>query len=230
MNYVIYKRLSRESKNGNNLGLEAQQAAVNNFLSNKEHKIISSYEEIETGTKKGNSRPALKQALQDCKNYKAVLLIARIDRLARNVHFLSGLMESGINFIAVDNPYMTKFNAQILACVAELEAEMISTRTKAALNALKAQGKTLGTPANLTREASAKGLATANSNKIKKAEVFVNSIAPTLLQLKLQGLTLNKIAQYLNNTGVMTATGRVGIWQANKVHRCLARLGEMHGN
>jgi DNA invertase Pin-like site-specific DNA recombinase len=230
MRYVIYKRLSKESKNGNNLGLEAQQAAVSCFLKNQDHVIVSSYEEIETGTKKGNSRPALKQALLDCKNYKATLLIARIDRLARNVHFLSGLMESGINFIAVDNPYMTKFNAQILACVAELEAEMISKRTKAALQVLKDQGKKLGTPANLTKEASAKGLTVANGNKKLKAEQYASSIAPTLLQLKLQKFTLSKMAQYLNEKEVATASGRVGVWQANKVQKCFVRLEGMHAN
>ena len=217
MKYVIYKRLSRESKNGNNLGLDAQQRAVDSFLQNKEHTIIASYEEIETGTRKGNNRPALQQALLDCKNHKATLLIARLDRLARNVHFISGLMESGVNFVAVDNPYMTKFNAQILACVAELEAEMISTRTKAALQALKAQGKQLGTPSNLTKEAKLKGLSTVNTAKKEKAKRFSAGILPTILQLQLKNYSVKGIATFLNEQKVPSASGKIGVWQSNKV-------------
>jgi DNA invertase Pin-like site-specific DNA recombinase len=218
--FIIYKRLSKESRSGG-LGLDAQQTAVSNFLKNKDHTILATFEEIETGTRKGNSRPALQQALKECKDKKATLLIARIDRLSRNVHFISGLMESGVNFIAVDNPYMTKFNAQILACVAELEAEMISKRTKAALAEAKKRGVILGNPQNLSPKYMQLGRENAAKARISDAKTFADALFPTIYRLKEGKMSLNKIANHLNTVETPSATGKIGVWDARKVQNIL---------
>ena len=142
--YIAYYRVSTQRQGRSGLGLEAQQQAVNVFLHGHEELIIESFTEIESGRK--NDRPQLAAALDACRRYKAVLVIAKLDRLARNVHFISGLMESGVEFVAVDMPEANRLTIHILAAVAEHERETISQRTKAALQAAKARGTKAGQP------------------------------------------------------------------------------------
>ena len=137
------------------LGLEAQQACVADFARYGQHQIIAAYQEVETG--KRADRPELAKAIAHSKRTKATLIIAKLDRLARNVHFLSGLMESRVDFVCCDNPHANRLTLHILAAVAEDEARRISERTKAALAAYKARGGRLGTPGNLTSEAGRRG-------------------------------------------------------------------------
>ncbi|MCZ7931067.1 recombinase family protein [Agrobacterium leguminum] len=138
--YIAYYRVSTSKQGQSGLGLEAQKKAVETFTAG--HTIVSEYVEVESGRK--NDRPALKAAIADCKAKNATLLIAKLDRLARNVAFIANLMESGVDIQAVDNPTATKFSMHILSAVAELEATMISERTKAALTAAKDRGTVLG--------------------------------------------------------------------------------------
>lgn len=152
--YIAYYRVSTARQGQSGLGLEAQQAAVRTFLSFGEQ-ILGEYIEIESGRK--NSRPQLVAAMHDAKEAGAVLLVAKLDRLARNLAFLTALMESRVRFKAVDMPAADEFTIHVLGAVAEKEAKAISTRTKDALAAKKARGFQLGTPANLTTEARAKG-------------------------------------------------------------------------
>ncbi|MBG8555036.1 recombinase family protein [Hymenobacter guriensis] len=152
--YVAYYRVSTARQGQSGLGLEAQQAAVRTFLSFGEQ-IVGEFIEIESGRK--NSRPQLAAAMQAAKEAGAVLLVAKLDRLARNLAFLTALMESRVRFKAVDMPAADEFTIHVLGAVAEKEAKAISTRTKDALAAKKARGFQLGTPANLTAEARVKG-------------------------------------------------------------------------
>jgi DNA invertase Pin-like site-specific DNA recombinase len=124
------------------LGLEAQKAAVEAYAQATDADIISTFTEIESG--KRSDRPELAKALANARRSRAVLCIAKLDRLARNVHFVSGLMESKVDFVCCDNPAANKLTIHLLACIAENEAEQISARTVAALKAVKARGTPLG--------------------------------------------------------------------------------------
>ena len=135
---IPYYRVSTKKQGASGLGLEAQVASVNSYAIAGAHKIIASYQEIETG--KRSDRPELAKAIMHAKRAKATLIIAKLDRLARNVHFLSGLMEARVDFVCCDNPHANRLTLHILAAVAEDEARAISERTKAALAAYKARG------------------------------------------------------------------------------------------
>jgi DNA invertase Pin-like site-specific DNA recombinase len=152
----LYFRVSTSKQGESGLGLEAQRETVERFIGNAER--VGDFIEVESG--KNSDRPKLKEAIALAKRTKAKLVIAKLDRLSRNVHFLSGLMESGVDFVAVDNPNANRLTLHILAAVAEDEARRISERTKAALGALKARGVPLGaarTAENLAK-AKASGL------------------------------------------------------------------------
>ncbi len=141
--FIAYYRVSTDRQGWSGLGLEAQRATVAAHLGHGQA-LKAEFTEIETG--KRNDRPELIKALAECKKQRARLIIAKLDRLARNLHFISGLMESGIEFVACDVPGANRLMLQILAVFAEHEREMISKRTKEALAAAKARGCRLGNP------------------------------------------------------------------------------------
>src|SRR5256884_8398558 len=142
--FIAYFRVSTDKQGKSGLGLEAQREAVLTYLDGGRWSLVQEFVEIESG--KHNERPQLAAALAACKKHKAKLVIAKLDRLSRNLAFIATLMESGVEFIAVDNPHATKLTVHILAAVAEHEREMISERTIAALQAAKARGVRLGNP------------------------------------------------------------------------------------
>src|SRR4051794_29578177 len=142
--HIGYYRVSTGQQGQSGLGLEAQKKAVTDYLNGSNWELTAEFTEIESG--KHEDRPELRKALAACKKHKAILVIAKLDRLARNVHFISGLMHAGTEFVAVDFPQANRLTIHILAAVAEHEREMISQRTKAALAAAKARGKRLGAP------------------------------------------------------------------------------------
>src|SRR6185437_15635106 len=144
--FVSYYRVSTQAQGRSGLGLEAQRSAVEHYLRCRDGKLIREFTEIETG-KGANAlerRPELRAALDLCRKQGAILVIAKLDRLARNVHFVTGLIESGVDFVAADMPHATKVMIQIHAVMAENERDQISARTKAALAAAKARGAKLG--------------------------------------------------------------------------------------
>jgi DNA invertase Pin-like site-specific DNA recombinase len=153
--HIAYYRVSTQKQGNSGLGLNAQRTAVNNFL--KGIQPLHEFKDVESGTKKGNNRDALKRAIITCKVHNCTLVIAKLDRLARNVRFITTLMESGVEFVACDMPEANKFTIHIFAALAEQEAELISIRTKAALQEKKKLGFKLGKPENLTAEAISKG-------------------------------------------------------------------------
>lgn len=210
--FIAYYRVSTDRQGRSGLGLDAQRSAVASYLG-EHHTLTSEFTEIESG--KRNDRPELMKALAECKKQRARLIIAKLDRLARNLHFISGLMESGVEFVACDVPGANRMMLQILAVFAEHEREMISKRTKEALAAAKARGQILGNPN--PRPASLLG----NKVRQESADKFAQSVKPFVQNLKIQGLSLRKIATELNNREIKTAQGRV--WYASTVRNVLAR-------
>ena len=142
--FVAYLRVSTEGQGRSGLGLEAQREAVARHVTGAGGVIAAEFVEVESGRKK--DRPQLAAALAACRSGRTTLVIAKLDRLARNVAFVSNLMESGVEFVAADMPAVNRLTVHILAAVAEEEARMISARTKAALAAAKARGVQLGNP------------------------------------------------------------------------------------
>jgi DNA invertase Pin-like site-specific DNA recombinase len=200
--------------------LEAQQTAVRDYLNGGDWRLVAEVTEVESG--KRSDRPKLAEALKLCRLHSATLIIAKLDRLARNVAFISNLMESGVEFHAVDFPQANRLTVHILAAVAEHEAKIISERTKAALAAAKRRGVKLGgyrgtVISKAMRKASADAIA-------KRADARSSDLAPTIAELKVAGATsLRDIAAGLNERGIPTARG--GQWTAVQVSRVLSRQG-----
>lgn len=217
--YVSYLRVSTAQQGASGLGLEAQRAAVAAHLNGGRWTLLEEIVEVESGKRK--DRPALAQALRLCRQKKATLIIAKLDRLARNVHFISGLMESGVEFVACDMPAANKFVLHIMAAVAEQEAEAISKRTIAALAAAKERGTQLG-GRRVSVKRFAEISAQAREAHIRKAKTFAVSLLPTINEIKTSGaMTLRAIAEELNNRNVDAPRG--GQWSAVQVARVLAR-------
>jgi DNA invertase Pin-like site-specific DNA recombinase len=212
--YIAYFRVSTTRQGRSGLGLEAQQQAVSVFLHSHRELIIEDFTEIESGRR--NDRPRLAAALEACRKHKAVLLIAKLDRLARNVHFISGLMESGVEFVAVDMPEANRLTIHILAAVAEHEREMISQRTKAVLQAAKARGTKLGSPQPK------KGAAIRSWVLREKADRFAANTLPVIRGLQAEGVSGYKaLAKALNARGIPTANRRK--WYGTTVSNLLGR-------
>jgi DNA invertase Pin-like site-specific DNA recombinase len=212
--YIAYFRVSTQRQGRSGLGLEAQQQAVTVFLHGHGELIIESFTEIESGRK--NDRPQLAAALDACRKHKAILVIAKLDRLARNVHFISGLMESGVEFVAVDMPEANRLTIHILAAVAEHEREMISKRTKDALQAAKARGTKLGSPAPK------KGAAIRSRVLQEKADRFAANVLPVIRGLQAEGIASHKaLAKVLNARGIATANKRK--WYGKTVKNVIVR-------
>jgi DNA invertase Pin-like site-specific DNA recombinase len=201
--FVAYYRVSTRKQGQSGLGLEAQRDAVHAYLNGGNWTLIGEYTETESGTRKGNGRPQLAAALAQAKRDKATLVIAKWDRLGRNVAFVATLLESGVEFVATDMPSANRLTIHIMAAVAEEEARMISKRTKDALAAAKARGVKLGTPMNLTAEAQAKS---AQINRLKAHKDY-SHLERLVLEMLDKGQSLRKIADHLNNSGERTRNG-----------------------
>ncbi len=212
--FVAYYRVSTKRQGESGLGLEAQRKAVTDWLDGGRWKLVAEYTETESG--KRNDRPELAKALAHCRKVKAKLVIAKLDRLARNVAFTSALMESGVEFVAVDMPHANKLTIHILAAVAEHEREMISERTRAALQAAKARGVVLGNPRlDKARVKSAPVLR-------KQADQFASNVAPLIREIQKNGVdSLRGIARALNARGIKTRRDRE--WTPVQVKAVLQR-------
>jgi DNA invertase Pin-like site-specific DNA recombinase len=213
--FVAYYRVSTEKQGRSGLGLEAQRSAVEAFLNGGSWKLVAEFTEIESGKRAG--RPKLAEAVKAAKKHRATLVIAKLDRLSRNVAFIANLMEAGVEFVAADMPHANRLTVHILAAVAEHEREMISQRTRVALAAAKSRGIRLGNRSNIE-------VAQARSRQIRivQADQFASNILPVVLQIKGAGVqTLNGIAEALNARGLRTPRG--GEWQAVQVKRIIER-------
>jgi DNA invertase Pin-like site-specific DNA recombinase len=205
--FVAYYRVSTDRQGLSGLGLEAQRSSVAQHINGGE--LVAEFTEVESGRK--SDRPQLLAALAAAKRAKAVLVIAKLDRLARNVHFISGLLESGVPFVCADMPEADRTWLQMSAVFAEWEARKISERTKSALQAAKARGVRLGSPDP------AKGSAAGIKRIQARSEAFAARINPIINNIKSQGITsLRDIAQALSDRGVQTARGNTE-WHASQV-------------
>ncbi len=225
---IAYYRVSTKKQGESGLGLEGQVAAVADYVQRNDRKLLSEYTEVETG--KSKTRPELLKAIAHARRSKATLVVAKLDRLARNVAFTSALMEAKVDFVACDNPHANKFTIHILAAVAEHEAEQISHRTKVALAAAKARGKKLGSArpghwkgresqrlAGLTKAREA----AAEAHRVAATESYAD-LVPLIKSLRDQGDTLEAIANELNAMGHTTRRGKS--WSRAQVSRVLKRV------
>jgi DNA invertase Pin-like site-specific DNA recombinase len=222
--FVPYLRVSTERQGRSGLGLEAQQTAIAAFLGQGDTLIEPPFVEVESG--RNSDRPMLKAALARCRKTGATLLIARLDRLARNVRFIAALMEEGVPFVACDMPNATPFMLHVYAAVAEEEARAISRRTKAALQAAKARGVKLGGDRGYRPESPPdwrKGVPAASAARVERANHAAHDALPAIEKARRQGATsLHQIAASLNDAGNTTQGGAA--WTATAVRRVLARV------
>ena len=202
--FVSYYRVSRKEQQQSGLGLSAQKTTVEKYINDQKGVLISEFTEVETGTNK-RQRTEIYKAIEVAKREKAVLVIAKIDRLARNVSFVSSLMDAGIEFLACDMPSANNFTIHIFAALAEQEAKLISTRTSQSLQELKSRGVMLGSPKNLTSEARAKGV-TALKEKAKNNDANRQAFS-VITNCREKNMTFEAIAKYLNDLNFKTRFG-----------------------
>lgn len=214
MKYVAYYRVSTDRQGLSGLGLDAQRAAVAKHIGAAE--LVAEFTEIESGRK--NDRAQLAAALATAKRTKSTLVIAKLDRLARNVHFVSGLLESNVPFVCADMPEADRTFLQMMAVFAEWEARKISERTKAALAQIKAQGRTLGCP---TPELGAVvGVKVIKAN----ADSYAERVGPIVRDILATGAsTIRDIAAALQARSVTTPRGNM-TWGTTQVSNLLKRL------
>jgi DNA invertase Pin-like site-specific DNA recombinase len=208
--FVAYYRVSTDKQGDRGYGLDGQRKAVADFLNGGPWKLVGEFTEVESG-KRTDNRPELEKALAAAKKHQARLIIAKLDRLSRNVAFIAGLMERKVDFVSVDMPSATPFMLHVYAAVAEEERRMIGARTKAGLAAAKARGVVLGNPQ----------LAAGNrAGAVERARV----LAPLLRELR--GLSARATARELNARSVATPTGAP--WSGKTVIRVQERLADHH--
>ncbi|AMG76312.1 recombinase family protein [Sphingopyxis granuli] len=220
--FISYYRVSTQKQGRSGLGLEAQRRAVADYLNGGEWELLDEFVEIESGRRK--DRPQLKAALEMCRRKKATLVIAKLDRLARNVAFVATLLEGRIKFICCDMPEADSTMLQIYSAIAEREAAKISERTKAALAAAKARGKQLGwsIPDRIEEQkVAAQRGAAANRDQ---AQRFASNVLPIVDSIRAAGIrSLAATAEALNARGIATARG--GRWHAATVRRLIQYRG-----
>lgn len=211
--YIAYYRVSTDRQGRSGLGLDAQRRAVEEYFNGGSWQLVAEYTEVESGKSVAN-RPELQAALAQCRKERAKLVIAKLDRLGRNVAFIASLMESHVEFLAVDNPHASRLVLHIMAAFAEHEREQISQRTRAALAGAKARGVRLGNP-KLDR---------LNRPRRAQAEAYARELAPVLEELRGEGITtVRAVCDALNQRGVPTASGR-GQWHLQTVQKLLDRV------
>ncbi len=219
---VSYLRVSTQRQGASGLGLEAQRSAVEAFCASNGYRIVEEFVEIESGHK--SDRPVLSEALARAKASKAMLVIAKLDRLARNVAFIANLMESGVEFRACDMPEANRLLLHVMAAVAEQEARAISERTRNALQAAKARGVALGASnpqsRNLSADAATKGAAASAITRRRLRDETNAAVAAQVAELRDKGFSLREIAAVLNDDGHTTTTGKP--WHPMAVSRVLA--------
>lgn len=220
--FVSYLRVSTDKQGRSGLGLEAQRDAVARYLNGGPWALVAEYVEVESG--KRNSRPQLQAAIRHAKAVKGKLVIARLDRLARNLHFVSSLQEQGVDFVAADMPDANRLTIHIIAAVAEAVGRTISENTKNALAAAKARGVKLGNPngAHALR-GKQRGNAEAVARIKEKAAQRAIDLQGIIEGIKLSGVTsVRGIAEELNRQGISAPRGNT--WHPTAVARLLDRL------
>lgn len=222
--FITYLRVSTDRQGKSGLGLEAQREAVTRYLNGGKWTVLAEHVEVESG--RNNARPALDRALAEARLHRVPLVVAKVDRLTRSVAFLSRLLESGVEVRFADLPQIEgpagRFMLNQMAAVAELEAGLISARTKAALMAAKARGQRLGGDRGSTVSEAARQASKAT--RAAKAQTRTLDLAPVIASLRAEGITsATGLAKALTARGIPTARGGEG-WSTLQVQRVLARL------
>lgn len=222
--FVAYYRVSTQEQGRSGLGLEGQRAAVMAYLNGGSWSLEDEFTEVESG--KGTvNRPQLAAAMAQCRLTGAVLVIAKLDRLSRDAHFLLGLEKAGLDFVATDMPNANRLTVRLMAVIAQEEREMIAARTKAALQAAKARGTVLGGWRATKRDGSARTMpvapVAATAAAQQRAVEFAARVLPLATTLRQSGKSLAAVAAELNARHVTTANG--GAWYATTVRNLLAR-------
>jgi len=214
--FVAYYRVSTQRQGLSGLGLEAQQSAVHDYLNDGHWTLLAEFVEVESGGK--DDRPQLAKAIQHCRMTGAKLVISKLDRLSRDIHFLTGLQKAGIDFTAVDNPNANRLTVHILIAVAQHEREVISERTKVALAAARARGIVLGG----YKGGPAPDAALSVKARVAAADAFAAMVGPMIQEQRLAGVSFRQIANRLTTDGIKTARG--GHWTPTAVRNVLGRL------
>ena len=222
--FVSYLRVSTKRQGDSGLGLDAQRSALEQYLNGGGWTVIAEFVEVESG-KRSDNRPELQRALAACRIHNATLVVARLDRLSRNAAFLMTLRDSGVDFVAADQPFANKMTIGILAVVAEAERERISANVKSALQAAKRRGKKLGTPRNLdVGGARLRGTQSSAAVRAESAKRRAMDLAAILESLRAGGIvSLNGMARALTDRGIPTAR-RGSVWTPTAVARVVRRL------
>src|SRR4051812_28811617 len=208
--FVSYLRVSTDRQGRSGLGLEAQKKAVEDFLNGGQWKLVAEFLEVESG--KRDDRPKLAEAMALCRLHNATLVIAKLDRLSRDAHFLLGLQKAGVRFVAADMPEANEMVVGIMAVVAQAERKMISQRTKAALAAAKARGQRLGKPENLRNQVA--GRMQGRLRRTMIAGERAADLKPIIADLRACGATsLRQLAAGLNKRD---CTGRELVGRAGQ--------------
>lgn len=222
---VGYYRVSTKRQGASGLGLESQENAVAGYAVSTDCRLIASYTEVESG--RHHDRPELLKAIARAKREKATLCIAKMDRLSRNLAFIANLMETGVDFVAVDNANVNRLTIHVLAAVAEDEVNAISQRIKDALAVAKAHGKVLGAARpgapQLSPQDRAKGNAAAGKSIRKRFVAAYSDLTEIMNEMQCDGLSLRAIAARLNDVGQTTRRGNA--WNPSQVQRVLSLVG-----
>jgi len=216
MRYVSYFRVSTEDQGKSGLGLDAQRKSVERFVADNSGDIIASFHDIQSG--RFDDRPELLKAMAFAKKHKAFVVVSKLDRLSRDVHFISGLMKHNVKFVVAELGHdVEPFMLHMYAVLAEKERKMIGQRTRDALAALKASGKVLGKVENLV-----KGQAKSIATRASVANIKAQNVLPIIRDIQERGhTTLEAIADELNRRAVPTPRG--GQWYKCSVARVLKR-------
>jgi DNA invertase Pin-like site-specific DNA recombinase len=218
--WISYLRVSTDRQGKSGLGLEAQRNAVAEFLNGGNWSLVKEFVEVESG--KRADRPKLAEAVKACRAYGAKLVIAKLDRLSRDAHFLLGVEKAGVDFVAADMPNANRLTVGIMAMVAEEERRMISKRTKEALAAAKRRGVKLGGDRGVAPTRKVRAMAVGALQA--RANARAADVAPIIAELEAAGVTSRTgIAAGLNEKGIPTPRGN-GTWTATQVSRLLVRL------
>ena len=208
---VAYYRVSTKKQGRSGLGLEAQKEMVRQLVLAHGSALVAEYVEVETGKK--SARPKLQEAIHHARLTNSTLVVAKLDRLARNCYFLNCLLHAELDFVCCDNPYADRFNIQVLAAVAEHEARQIAARTKAALAATKAKGRLLGSARPGHWDGRERGNKKAQplgsaANSQKARERYQQVLIPEIKRRREEGQTLDRIVAWLNEQGFKTRPTR----------------------
>jgi DNA invertase Pin-like site-specific DNA recombinase len=214
--FIAYYRVSTAKQGRSGLGIDAQKKAVLDYMNGGNWKVLREFTEVESG--KNSDRVELAKALQECRMTGATLVIAKLDRLSRDAHFLLGLDKAGVNFVAADMPDANRLTVGIMAVIAQAEREMISKRTKDALQASKVRRAAEGLkPLGGWRGGPVGDPSAARAARTKKSEAFAASLKTIVEDLRGKGKTLKEIAEHLTERGIRTPRG--GAWSPMQVYR-----------